>query len=778
VISDYDMPGRNGVEFLEAVRESHPELPFVLFTGKGSEEVASDAISAGVTDYLQKEVGSDQYTVLANRVANAVEHRRSRQLVERSGKRLREIIDSLPHLLYVVDEAGTYVLANEALAEFHGMAVGDIEGAHVEDVLGEDLGGRFRRSAEEVLDSGTERRFPEREITDADGETHVFEPQLLPYDLADEGRAVLGVATDVTARRERERELERYGSYLEKSSDLITLLDESGAIEDESPAVARVLGYEPGELVGRNAFEFVHPDDAERVRSAFDALLADAGTTETVECRFRTADGGHRWLDIRGTNQLDNAAIGGVVVNARDATERKRRETELERASDLLDRTERVAAVGGWEVDAESREVFWTDNLLDLLGIEGGGTPTLDDALSVYHHEDRPAVEAAVESALADAEPFDLEVRSPCPEGGVRWVRVQGVPTVEDGEVVAVRGAVQNVTDQRRRERELEQARAEYEELLDGMNDTVWVTGDDGDFLAVNDAAVETLGYSRAELLSMGPQDIDAALGDEEITALIEGMPEDGLQVFETVHETKAGERIPVEISSTMITYRGEPAIVSIGRDISGRKRREERLSEFASVASHDLRNPLNVAQGRLAMARRERDSENLAAVSRAHDRMDELIGDLLALSRSGEGIGEAEPVGLAGLARECWRNVDTGDATLSVAAERTVRADRSRLQQLLENLFRNAVEHGATDNETGLTVTVGDLGGGFYVADDGAGLPGAGDIFETGYSAAEDGTGFGLAIVERVADAHGWTVDALDDGGARFEVSGDEFVE
>ena len=81
MVTDYDMPGRDGIEFLEAVREEHPELPFILFTGKGSEAVASETISAGVTDYLQKEAGTEQYAALATRIRNVVtRYRREREL--------------------------------------------------------------------------------------------------------------------------------------------------------------------------------------------------------------------------------------------------------------------------------------------------------------------------------------------------------------------------------------------------------------------------------------------------------------------------------------------------------------------------------------------------------------------------------------------------------------------------------------------------------------------------------------------------------------------------
>jgi len=210
VISDYDMPRQNGIEFLKSVREQYPELPFILFTGKGSEEVASDAISAGVTDYLQKEGGTDQYTVLANRITNAVEHQRTRERVERNEQRLREIVDSLPHLLYVLDENGNYLLVNEALAAFHDSTVEDIEGSNIAEVLDGSAATQFQQFIDDVLETGTTKRAPEVEVSDPDGKIHVFEPRLQPYEFGDVGeQTILGIAADVTERKTRERALER-----------------------------------------------------------------------------------------------------------------------------------------------------------------------------------------------------------------------------------------------------------------------------------------------------------------------------------------------------------------------------------------------------------------------------------------------------------------------------------------------------------------------------------------------------------------------------------------
>lgn len=203
--------------------------------------------------------------------------------------------------------------------------------------------------------------------------------------------------------------------------------------------------------------------------------------------------------------------------------------------------------------------------------------------------------------------------------------------------------------------------------------------------------------------------------------------------------------------------------------------RKNERLEEFARVVSHDLRNPLNLIHGHVTLAR---DAENildhLDSIEGAVDRMNRLIENLLALAREGRIVGQSIPVELSSVASGAWDAVETVDADLEFDQEvRPIMADRDRLQQMLENLFRNAVEHGGES----VTVTVGSLDGGFYIQDDGAGLP-EGDpsqLFKIGHSSTDEGTGMGLAIVQEIANGHGWEIAATEspDGGARFEVTG-----
>jgi signal transduction histidine kinase len=219
--------------------------------------------------------------------------------------------------------------------------------------------------------------------------------------------------------------------------------------------------------------------------------------------------------------------------------------------------------------------------------------------------------------------------------------------------------------------------------------------------------------------------------------------------------------------------------LVGVTQDISERKhyqkqleRQNERLDRFASIVSHDLRNPLNVATGYLELARADCDSEHLDRVERAHERMNELIADLLRLARNGLSVDDPESVAVGDVARDAWELGDWRSAEVHLEdGLPTVEADPGRLQELFQNLFDNAVSHAGPST----TVRVGALdGAGFYVADDGPGISPdeLDDVFESGYTTDSDGTGFGLAIVKTIAEAHDWSVRATNETpeGARFE--------
>lgn len=197
-------------------------------------------------------------------------------------------------------------------------------------------------------------------------------------------------------------------------------------------------------------------------------------------------------------------------------------------------------------------------------------------------------------------------------------------------------------------------------------------------------------------------------------------------------------------------------------------------VERMASVLSHDLRNPLDVARARLRAGREDDEDVHFEHVEQAHDRMEKIIQDVLTLARGETVVTPDEEVELGTVASEAWQTVETNEATLIVTGDLpTVLADGDRVSRLFENLFRNSVEHSRDED---LTVSVGPSSDGFYIADDGPGIDAEirPHVFDPGYSTDEHGTGLGLAIVQEIVTIHGWEIDLHEssEGGARFEIA------
>jgi len=429
--------------------------------------------------------------------------------------------------------------------------------------------------------------------------------------------------------------------------------------------------------------------------------------------------------------------------------------------------------------------------------------------MTAIHPADQDSVMQAMQRVSA-GESTELEFRITRPDGEQRWVRATAQPIVEDGTVVRIVGASRDITERKRRESERAAELDSPDAPVDAVPDLFYVLDENGDLVRWNDALAAATGDGDADLTSMALAELFAPSDREAVRQCIETALATGETSFEADLLTADGTAVPYEFTGGRITAADGSAVgvAGIGRTTAPRESRQqalerqnERLDEFVSVVSHDLRNPLDVARGQLELAQVAHDSEHLDAVERAHDRIGQLIEDLLTLARNGEAALDSEPVPLQTVVEQCWQTVETGDATLELRTSAVVRADPGRLRQLFENLLRNSVEHGQTPPAqrqgdaagqcatasvsqsegaaASLTITIGELDGGFYVADDGVGIPAdeRDTVFEGGYSLAS-GPGFGLQIVEEIVKTHGWSITAAesDAGGARFEITGVEF--
>jgi len=373
--------------------------------------------------------------------------------------------------------------------------------------------------------------------------------------------------------------------------------------------------------------------------------------------------------------------------------------------------------------------------------------------------------------------------------------------------------------------------RASFDALVDAIPVGVFVVDADGTIERVNRQAADLLGVEPSSLVGASvlgddwqPQSLDGGNG-----RLFEQAVETGEPVVDrrVVLPTDGGE---VTVSASAAPLRdadGElVGVIATVVDAADRVEHERRLTEsnrqlesFASVLSHDIRSPLAVAAGFLDLARETGDPTHFEKVERGHQRIEELVDTLLVLARSGELTGVMESVSVAAVAEAAWETVEHNGTRLVVTDAGELPADRVRLRQLFENLFRNAVEHGSTshrsqargdadehgstssrtraddavehgstshrsqargdaDDHDGedVTVTVGPLDGesGFYVADNGVGIPAEerAEVLRPGHRSRGGGIGLGLSIVAAIAEGHGWQVGVTEPaaGGTRIE--------
>ena len=365
----------------------------------------------------------------------------------------------------------------------------------------------------------------------------------------------------------------------------------------------------------------------------------------------------------------------------------------------------------------------------------------------------------------------------------------------------------------------------QFEALLEHVGDcAVFVLGERGRVRTWNDRAAAVTGYASDEVVgrhvSVLYPDAESGAAERDLRSAAEegGLTSEGWRVRADGTAFRAETTIrPLRAGDELTGF------VNVTRDVTDERRERaasdkcERLEDVIAAISHDLRGPLAVAAGNARLAVETGDTSHLDGITPALDRAEELLDCLTTLAEEGELVREADPVELCRMTEAAWEVTETEAAELCLEGEAVFPADDCRAQQLLENLIENAVEHGSTiprsqtrenavehgstrdraqpdgaiacgatndadrsdaDDGTEVTVRVGALpdGTGFYVEDDGPGIPpGERDqVFESGYTTSEDGTGFGLAIVRTIVEAHDWSIEVTDgrEGGARFEVT------
>ena len=787
VVSEHDLPEGHGIGLLEAVRDRYGELPFVLFVRDGSATVASEAVSAGVDEYVPKEELSDPFETLVSRIEDAV----SRARAERQ---LTDHLDRMTDAFCGLDDNWRLTYLNDHATELLDRDADDLLGRRVWDCFPGLHGTALESELRSAMETGESTTLEyHADLIDAD----------LEIDLYPSATGLSAYFRDVTERKARERELEELSERLQlavEGAD-VGVWDwnvRTGEVQFDE-RWARMLGHDPSEI----AFDLsewedrVHPDDIDRVWAALEAHFD--GDTEYYQCdhRMRSEQGDWRWIRDRGRvveRDDDGDPLRAVGIHI-DVTDEKARERALERYRQLLDELPESVC----EYDEQGRFSLVNDRAASVYGVSPDEL-TGEPSLLVNRIRETADGDPFDELVAGDRERLSGTVELDLPDRSGTIVDYELQRLLIDGEFDGVFGIARDVTTERRRQRKLERTSARLEALYEGSPDMIDIHDEEGRIVDANRAMLTELGYDHEEITDLAVWDIDEQMDRTEGFDIWDGLATGETIRLETTFRRADGTSLPVEVHIRRIDVQGEPRFLASSRDISDRKayerqieRENERLDEFASIVSHDLRNPLNVLSGYLHLAMETGNDDYYERCERALDEMERLIDDVLTLARQGDAVDDAEPIDLGELATRYAEDefgpidgptdgpgaddesgAESGvSIDVTVEADQTLFADAGRLKRILGNLLRNAAEHG------GSHVVVGDLPDGFYVEDDGPGIPEdrREAVFESGYSTSGAGTGFGLAIVESIAEAHGWevTLTTSASGGARFEFTGVE---
>lgn len=325
IVSDYQMPGQHGLGLFESLPEEATELPFILFTGKGSEEIASDAFSLGVTDYLQKETGTDQYTVLANRIEQAVSQHRSQRLLELTQRRFRTLVEEANDAILVVNSAGTILYATSATRHILGKTPDELVGTNGFDPIHPDDTTAVSEELESLLADPEYRARVEFRYQHADGSwiwVEIGGRNLLDND---DIAGIVVYIRDVDERKAKELELERrermFEAVFRASSDTVVVADEDGSIVAVNPAGCDLFGAEKDELIGQNIQEFVPADGgSDGAWQGTHESGSGAGPFQVVG-----EDGGRRTVEFAST---DDVFPDRQLTVLRDVSERSETDDE------------------------------------------------------------------------------------------------------------------------------------------------------------------------------------------------------------------------------------------------------------------------------------------------------------------------------------------------------------------------------------------------------------------------------------------------------------------
>jgi len=734
---------------------------------------------------------------------------RLRQALEVSDRQFRAIFHSAQDAMVVLDDAGHYVDVNAAACALYGRPREEVLGARVGDFSAPP-------DAQDAWSTLGEQGKGQWHVVRPDGSRHEVEFAASEFAA---GRR-FAVIRDVTERKLAEDVLrsseERFRALVENSSDAILLVTGEGTVLFRSEAADRILGYAPGERLGRNGFEIVHPGDLARVRKAFGEVLARPGMPVTLEFRAARNDGTWRHVVGVGTNRLDEPAVAAVVINYRDVTESKHAEEQLRRSESRLRAVLDAALDGVIGMDADGLITYWNPRAEAIFGWKR--TEALGKRLRelIIPERYRDAHTRGLARFLATGEGPVLDRRIEIQglrRDGTEFPVELSITSLKEGDAFSFSAFVADVTDRQRAEVELRRYADVFRNMQVGVN--VWCLQNREDLrsfklISTNPAAVHSLGVRTEDILGKRMDEAFPHMLDTDLPRLYREVVLSGegrdLGEVSALHSRIAPDGV---FSAKVFPLPGDCVGVAF-ENITERRRLEEQLRQsqrleavgsLAGGIAHDFNNLLSVILGQTELLGRgmragDPGLPRVEEIRKAGERAALLTRQLLAFSRKQVLIPEVLDPGtvVADLATMLRRLIGE-DIVLRTAIGRdtaAVTADRGQIEQVIVNLVVNARDAMPEGGTIDVEVRNADLDAAYAashpptvagpyvmiaVSDTGTGMDAAtrARVFEPFFTTKEKGKGTGLGLttvygIVKQSRGYVW-LDSEPGKGANFQI-------
>lgn len=581
VISDYQMPEINGIEFLKAVRSRFPDLPFILFTGRGREEVVIEAINNGADFYLQK--GGDpcaQFAELSYKVRMAIEHRRDARALQREMSFTQGIFDSVPGILYLYDSDGRLLRWNKNHETLTGYSPAELEGRYILDWFPDE-------SDRKIISEEIERAMRDGHAS-AEARLATRSGKLIPFLLTARrieigGKAyITGIGIDITERRKALEVLEasedKFRGIAERSSDLIYVEDENGIVTYISPSVTSILGYTPEEVTGRRGDLLVVDKDQEKIRQGR-KVKRKGGSFEHFEITVKQKNGGTIVLDLLAIPIVQDGKFHGLQVIGRDVTKRHRIGGALEESEEIY-RILIEHSHDGAFLEQDRQIVYCNKALAAMIGYTPEEMQGKQMLTFVTPEEHAIVLDQYACGIAREQVPgfYEFTLLHADKKTRIKVSMSVGIGTYH-GRMASI-GTVRDITREHLREQALTESEELYRNLADNLPDYV-IVHRGGSILYANRFVLEITGLSMENLINRSIFDFIAPESRSQVREKMQQRMEGkSTGWYEVTISLPGGENRVALVNTSVITYKGSPAILIVMSDISAHKRLETSLRE------------------------------------------------------------------------------------------------------------------------------------------------------------------------------------------------------